>query len=147
MFSLLPSVNIRKSVFNFSKKKSTMKCWHCILSAFTFLVFMYYMHEKCGSVNRVVKHNIILSNDEYHLAFHNYIAMQNEIRLNKTSCWKIFAYLSEFAALNGLLRREFFRLTLLLRLNDIRLKNWRKSKLRIVSMVDCLKKLRQISCE
>lgn len=50
-----------------------------------------------------------------------------------------FAYLIEFAALNGFVRREFFRLTLLLRLNDIRLKNCRKSKLRIVSMVDCLK--------
>lgn len=31
--------------------------------------------------------------------------------------------------------REFFRL---MRLNDIRFKNWRKSKLRTVSMVDCL---------
>lgn len=49
------------------------------------------------------------------------------------------AYLTEFAALNGFTRREFFRLALCLRLNDIRLRNWRKSKLRIVSMVDCLK--------
>lgn len=47
------------------------------------------------------------------------------------------AYLIEF---DGLERRELFRLKLLLRLNDIRLKNCRKSKLRIVSMVDCLKR-------
>lgn len=43
----------------------------------------------------------------------------------------------EFAALNGFSRRE---LRLFFRLNDIRLRNWRKSKLRIVSMVDGLNK-------
>lgn len=88
--------------------------------------------------------NLILSNDEYHWALHNYITMQIDIRLNETFRWKNFAYLSELPALNGLLRREFLRLTLLFRLNDIRLKNWRKSKLRIVSMVDCLKNLHRI---
>lgn len=51
------------------------------------------------------------------------------------------AYFMELAAPNGLARREFFRLTLFLRLNDMRLKNWRKSKLRIVSMVDVLKNI------
>lgn len=51
------------------------------------------------------------------------------------------AYFMELAALNGLARREFFRLTLFLRLNDMRLKNWRKSKLCIVSMVDVLENI------
>lgn len=48
------------------------------------------------------------------------------------------AYLIEFAVLNGFAKREFFRLKLFLRLNDMRLKNWRKSKFRTVSMVDGL---------
>lgn len=48
------------------------------------------------------------------------------------------AYLREFAALNGFARCEFFRLRLFLRLNDIRLRNCRKSKVRTLSMVDCL---------
>lgn len=43
-----------------------------------------------------------------------------------------------FAALNDFARCEFFRLRLFLRLNDMRLKNWRKSKLRIASKVDGL---------
>lgn len=49
-------------------------------------------------------------------------------------------YLIEFAALSGFARREFLRLGLFLRLNDMRLRNCRKSKFRIASMVDGLQK-------
>lgn len=57
--------------------------------------------------------------------------------IHKVSSANLDTNLIELAA-DALLRREFFRLTLFMRLNDIRLKNWRKSKLRTVSMVDCL---------
>lgn len=61
-------------------------------------------------------------------------------RLCVNSKKKKYAYLMEFAALNGFARREFLWLRLFFRLNDMRLRNWRKSKLRIVSMVDSLNK-------
>lgn len=51
----------------------------------------------------------------------------------------------EFAALNGHDKREFFWLGLFFRLNEIRLRNCRKSKFRIVSIVDCLKNEMHIS--
>lgn len=50
----------------------------------------------------------------------------------------------EFAALNGFAGREFLRLRLFLRLNDMRLRNCRKSKFRIASIVDDLKIVRKI---
>lgn len=56
---------------------------------------------------------------------------------------KNYAYRKEFAALNGFARREFLWLRLFFRLNDMRLRNWRKSKLRIVSMVDGLQEMRR----
>lgn len=71
------------------------------------------------------------------------------LSLSLCVCWfydeslKSYFIISKFTGTNlkelaadALVRREFFRL---IRLNDIRFKNWRKSKLRTVSMVDCLK--------
>lgn len=53
--------------------------------------------------------------------------------------WQKCTYLMEFAALDGFVKREFCRLGIFFRLNDMRLRNCRKSKFRIDSMVDCLK--------
>lgn len=100
--------------------------WSIKKNLFEYAMSKYLMRKKCQ--RRIVKYCRLPCRN----ADKSIFSRSRE----KCSCQN--AYLMEFAALNGFARREFFRLRLFLRLNDIRLRNCLKSKLRTVSMVDCL---------